>query len=37
LEAKRVVDGFNSLNCDVTELGNIWEHCKFLLNLVLIR
>jgi len=28
LDAKRVVDGFNSLNCDVTEFGNIIEHCK---------
>ena len=30
LDAKRVVDGFNSLNCGVTEFGNIIEHCKSL-------
>ena len=28
LDAKRVVDSFNSQNCDATEFGNIISHCK---------
>jgi ribonuclease HI len=30
MDAKRVVDSFNSRNCDVTEFGSIIEHCKSL-------
>jgi len=30
LDAKRVVDSFNSQNCDATEFRNIISHCKSL-------
>lgn len=30
LDAKRVVDSFNSQNCDAMEFGNIISHCKSL-------
>jgi len=30
LDAKRVVDSFNSQNCDATEFGNIISYCKSL-------
>jgi len=30
LDAKRVVDNFNSQNCDATKFENISNHCKFL-------
>jgi hypothetical protein len=30
IDAKRVVDSFNSQNCDAVEFGNIISHCKSL-------